>query len=72
MVVAYQKGIVFKKYKESNKFMSAVTKFKIHKTKINFKICIIKFIDDYSKMRKSSISLHFRKINFRVIKDVCK
>ena len=72
MVVAYQQGIVFKKYKDNNKFMSAVTKFKIHKTTINFKIGIIKFIDDYSKMRKSSISLNFRKNNFRVIKDVCK
>ena len=52
--------------------MSAVAKFKIHKTTINFKIGIIKFIDDYPNMRKSSISLHFLKNNFRVIKDVCK
>ena len=52
--------------------MSAVTKFKMHKTIINFKIAIIKFIDDYPKMRKSTLSLNFLKNNFRVIKDVCK
>ena len=52
--------------------MSAVTKFKIHKTTINFKIGIIKFIDDYPKIRKWSISLHYLKNNFRAIKDVCK
>ena len=43
--------------------MSAVTKFKIG---------IIKFIDDYPKIQKSTLSLHFLKNNFRVIKDVCK
>ena len=52
--------------------MRAVTEFKISKTNISFKIDIIKFIDDYPKMRKSCISLHFLKSNFRVIKDVCK
>ena len=54
--------------------MSAVTEFKISKTTINFKIGIIKFIDDYPKMPKSSVSLHYLKnnFNFKVIKDVCK
>ena len=52
--------------------MSAVTKFKISKATINFKVGIIKFIDDYPNMQKSIISLQFLKNNFRVIKDVCK
>ena len=51
--------------------MSVVT-FKISKTTINFKIGIIKFINDYPKMRKSCISLHYLKNNFRVIKDIYK
>ena len=72
LMLAYHQGMIFKKYKESSKVMSAVTKFKIHRTTINFKMGIIKFIDDYPKMQKSSISLHFLKNNFRVIKDVCK
>ena len=72
LMLAYHQGIMFRKFKENNKFMSAVTKFKMHKTIINFKIAIIKFIDDYPKMRKSTLSLYFLKNNFRVIKDVCK
>ena len=72
LMLAYHQGIIFKKYKDNTTFTSAVAKFKISKATINFKIGIIKFIDDYPKMRKSSISLHFLKNNFRVIKDVCK
>ena len=72
LMLAYHQGIIFTKYKENNKFTSAVSKFKIGKATINFKIGIIKFIDDYPKMQKTSISLHVLKNNFRVIKDVCK
>ena len=72
LTLSYHQGSIFKKYKENSKFTSAVAKFKISKATINFKIGIIKFIDDYPKMRKSSISLHFLKNNFRVIKDACK
>ena len=72
LTLAYNQGIIFKKYKENSKFTSAVAKFKISKATINFKVGIIKFIDDYPKMTKSSISLPFLKNNFRVIKDVCK
>ena len=50
-MLAYRQGIIFKKYKENNKFMSAVTDFKISKTTINFKIGIIKLIDDYPKLK---------------------
>ena len=50
LMLAYHQGKIFKKYKENSKFTSAVAKFKIHKTTINFKIGIIKFIDDYPNM----------------------
>ena len=72
LTIAYHQGIIFKNCKENNRFTSEVAKFKISKVTINFKIDIIKFIDDYPKIQKSSISLHFLKNNFRVIKDVCK
>ena len=72
LMLAYHQGIIFKKYIENSRFTSAVAKFKISKATINFKIGIIKFIDDYPRMRKSSISLQFFKNNFRVIKDICK
>ena len=71
LILAYHQGLTFKKFKENNKFKGAVTNLKIDKATINFKIGIIKFIDDYPKMQKSSVSLHFLKNNFRVIKEVC-
>ena len=71
-MLAYYQTIIFKKHKDNTKFTSAVVKFKISKATLKFKIGIIKFIDDYPRMPKSSISLHFIKNNFKVIKDVCK
>ena len=46
LILAYHQGTIFKKYKENNRFTSAVAGFKICKATINFKIGIIKFIDD--------------------------
>ena len=46
LVLAYHQGVIFKKFKENSKFTSAVAKFDISKATINFKIGIIKFIDD--------------------------
>ena len=72
LILAYYQGLIFKKFKENSKFTGAVTNLKIGKATINFKIGIIKFIEDYPKMRKSSVSLHFLKNNFRIIKEVCR
>ena len=47
--------------------MGAVSNLKIGKVTINFKISITKFLDDYPKMRKSLVSLHFLKNNFRIM-----
>ena len=71
-MLAYHQGIIFRKFKENNKFVSAITEFKISKTTINFKTDIVDFIDKYPKMRTSCISLHYLNNNFRVIKDICK
>ena len=57
LMLAYHQGIIFRKFKENNRFTSAVSKFEISKTNINFKIDIVKFIDKYPKMRTSCISL---------------
>ena len=72
LILAYHQGLIFKKFKEKDKFTGAVTNLKIGKATNNFKIGIIKFIDDYPKMRKSSGSLHILKNNFRVLKEVCR
>ena len=65
-------GLIFKKFKENIKFTGAVSNLKIGKTTINFKISIVKFLDDYPKMQKYSISFHFLKNNFKIIKEVCR
>ena len=72
LMIAYQQGKIFKRFKTDNKFISAVSAFQISKTTINFKIGIIKFIDKYPKMEKSYISLYYLKNNFRVMKEVCQ
>ena len=72
LILAYHQGMIFNKYKESNRFTSVVAGFRISKATINFKIGVIKFINDYPKVRKSSISLRFLKNNLRLIKEICK
>ena len=56
-MIAYEQGKKFKEFKTDNKFISAVSAFKISKTTINFKLGIMEFIDKYPKMEKSCISL---------------
>ena len=72
LILAYHQGFILKRFKENIKFAGAVTNLKIGKATINFKIGIITFLDDYPKMRKSSVSLHFLKNNFKVTKEVCR
>ena len=71
-MLAYHQGIIFRKFKENNRFTSAVSAFKISKTTINFKIDIAKFLNMYPKMQASCISLYYLKNNFRIIKEVCQ
>ena len=72
LVWAYQQGKVFQKFKSNNKFVSAVTEFGISKTTVNFKIDIVKFIENYPKIKKSCISLFYLKNNFQIIRNVCQ
>ena len=72
LILAYHQGLILKKFKENIRFTGAVTNLKIGKATIDFMIGIVKFIEDYPKMQKSSISLHFLKNNFRIIKEVCR
>ena len=43
----------------------------IIKFAIVFKISIVKFVNKYSRMKKSSLSLYFLKNNFKIIKEIC-
>ena len=71
LMLAYQQGKLFKKFKQNSTFVS-VTEFGISKTTINFKIDVVNFINQYRGMRKSSISLFYLKSNFRTIKNICQ
>ena len=70
LMIAYQQGKKFRKFKTNNKFISTVSALKISKTTISFKTGIVEFIDKYPKMQKSCISLYYLKKNIRVIKEV--
>ena len=52
LVWAYQQGKVFQKFKSNNNFVSAVTEFGISKTTMNFKIDIVKFIENYPNIEE--------------------
>ena len=71
LMLVYQQGKIFQKFKQNSTFVNAVTEFGISKAMINFKIDVVNFIHQYPGMRKSSISFFYLKNNFRAIKDVC-
>ena len=72
LMIDYQQSEILKKFKTNNKFISAVSAFKISKTTINFKVDIVKFIDTYPKIQTSCISLYYLENNFGVIKKFCQ
>ena len=49
-----------------------VSKFKVSKSAIVFKIALRRLIDDYPKVKDSSLSLHYFKKHLKLIKEVCK
>ena len=59
LMIAYQQGKIFKKFQIDNKFINLVTEFEISNARINFKIGIVKSIDEYPKMQKSCVSLYY-------------
>ena len=62
--LAYEQGVIFRRFKTNTRFASAISEFKISKATINFKIDIVKFIDKYPKMRTSCVSLFLSKKQF--------
>ena len=58
---AYEQGKIFKKFKEDTKFKNLIEQFGISKSAIIFKINIVKLVDKYKKMVKSSVTLNFLK-----------
>ena len=69
--IAYYQGKVFKKFKDKEKFIKLVNEFKVHKSIIIFKINIVKLIEKYPKLMKSSIGLGFLKNYYKDVKEIC-
>ena len=53
------------------KFIELVKQFKVHKTKMIFTINIVKLIDKYPGVKKSSATLNFVKNYLKNIKQIC-
>ena len=62
MWLAYYQGQIFQKFREKERFISdMVLKFHLSKSTIVFKIALKKLIDDFPKIKDSSLSLHYFK-----------
>ena len=71
--LAYYQGQIFQKFREKERFVSdMVLKFHVSKSTIVFKIALKKLIDDFPKIKDSSLSLHYLKKKLKLIKEVCK
>ena len=54
------------------KFIQTVSKLKIHKSAIIFKINCFKLIEKHPQLKKSSVTLTFLKNYFKDIKEICE
>ena len=71
--LAYHQGKIFQKFRSKEQFVGdMVSKFKVSKSTIVFKIALSRLIDDYPKIKDSSLSLHYFKKHLKLIKEVCE
>ena len=71
--LAHYQGKIFQNFKKKERFVSdMVLKFKVSKSTIMFKIALCRLIDDYPRIKHSSLSLYYFLKKLNVIKEVCK
>ena len=71
--LAYYQGKIFQKFRSKKQFVNdVVTKFKVSKSTIVFKIALSKLIAKYPKIKNSLLLLHYFKKHLKLIKEVCK
>ena len=71
--LAYHQGKIFQKFRSKEWFVNdMVTKFKVSKSTIVFEIALCRLIDEYTKIKNSSLPLHYFKNHLKLIKEVCK
>ena len=59
--LAYYQGKIFQRFREKERFVSHMVK--VSKSTIMFKTALSRSIDDYPKIKGSSLSLHYLKKN---------
>ena len=64
--LAYQQSKIFEKVKAYDKFINMVNQFGISKSTIVFKISIVRFLNNYPKIKKSLLCLPFLNNNFKI------
>ena len=71
--LAYHHDKIFQSFRLKERFVDdVVSKFKVSKMTIVFKIALGRLIDEYPKIKDSSLSLHCFKKYLKLIKKVCK
>ena len=69
--ISYQQG-KFETIKEKEKFVTMIRNFNVNKSTITFKVNVAKMVNKCAKLKKSSLSFKFLKMNFKDIKEICK
>ena len=64
--LAYQQSKIFEKVKAYDKFINMVNQCGISKSTIVFKISIVRFLNNYPKIKKSLLCLPFLNNNFKI------
>ena len=59
--LVYKHGLLFKKFKESDRFKEMLEDIGISKSTIYFKVKLLKVLEKYTKLKKSSLLLNFMK-----------
>ena len=70
--IAYHQGKVFSRFREKKKFMKLVSRFKIHRNTIVFKIIVFKLVNKHPRLMKSSVNLSFLKNYLTDIRQICQ
>ena len=69
--LAYYQGQIFQKFRERKQFFSdMILKFNVSKSTIVLKIALKKLIDDFPRVKNSSLSLHYFKNKLKLIKTL--
>ena len=60
VLLAYYQGKIFQKFKSKEQLVNnMILKFRVNKSTMVFKIVLSRLIDDYPKIKDSSLSLHY-------------